>query len=108
VALVAMAHGMNANQVCLQPGATSSRIRYLEVQYTRRLSSPLFAYTRSALPISATQRVVLLAQCVWGLTALVEKLKGRELQVSTRRPLLSLFKLVDPAPIQAKSTVHGL
>jgi hypothetical protein len=30
-----------------------------------------------------------LAQCL-GLTALVERLKGRELQVSTRRPLLSL------------------
>jgi hypothetical protein len=45
---------------------------------------------------------------VWDLTAPVERLKGREPQVSTRTPLLSLSNSPTRRPIhQAKSKVQG-
>jgi hypothetical protein len=61
---------------------------------------------------SADQRFaakVVLWLDVWDLTALLERLKGCELQVSTRTPLLSLSNSPTRRPIhQAKSTLHGL
>jgi hypothetical protein len=70
---------------------------------------PLFAYTGFASSIQRYAAKVVLWLDVWDLTAPVERRKGREPQVSTRTPLLSLSNSPTRRPIhQAKPTVQRL